>query len=74
MNKNIVVIAGFEKHENKLHNKYVIELSSLSFEEKIAKLEQDNITFAVFKNGEDWQELEKFADDYEYTIWFSKNF
>lgn len=74
MNKNIVVIAGFKKHENKLHTKYVKELSGLSFDDSLAKLEQDNITFAVFKNGEDWQELEKFADDYEYTIWFSKNF
>lgn len=74
MNKNIVVIAGFKKHEKKLHKQYIKELVSLSFEEKIAKLEQDNITFAVFKNGEDWQELENFANDYEYTIWFSKNF
>ena len=74
MNKNIVVIAGFKKHENKKHNKYVKELSGLSFDDSIAKLEKENIPFAVFKNGEDWQELEKFADDYEYTIWFSKNF
>ena len=49
MNKNIVVIVGFKKHQNKLHTKYVIELSSLSFDDSIAKLEQDNIPFAVFK-------------------------
>ena len=76
MNTNInkltsdTVVVVFGVYEKNLFNQYKAKLAKLNFEERIATLKLDNIRFALFKKGQNWSEVDKFMEDYQYVYGF----
>lgn len=64
------VLVGFGHYDLNLFKKYSKKLNDLDFDESLDLLKKENIRFALFDKNNTKKDLENYAEDYPYLIWF----